>query len=32
VREAAMDEALRRMEALPDIEGRITRYRMETFT
>lgn len=32
VREAAMDEALLRMEALPDIEGRITRYRMETFT
>ena len=32
VREAAMDVAIERLEALPDIEGRITRYRMETFT
>lgn len=31
VGEAAMNEAMRRLEALPDIEGRITRYRMETF-
>ena len=31
VQEAAMDAAIARMEALPEIEGTIIRYRMETF-
>lgn len=31
VREAAMDEAIRQIEERPEIEGRITRYRVETF-
>ncbi|MCB1745752.1 MAG: homoserine dehydrogenase [Gammaproteobacteria bacterium] len=31
VQEAAMDAAIARMEALPEIEGAIIRYRMETF-
>lgn len=31
VREAAMDEAIRQIEERPEIEGHVTRYRMETF-